>query len=306
MTDTILSETLSWIAADWGTTNLRVWALNVDNVPIASASSDQGMSSLAGDQFEQALMALIADWLPVNHGVPIIACGMVGARQGWVEAPYAQVPSPPIKSGPFQTAPTRDARLQVRIIPGLCQRDPADVMRGEETQLAGLIARDPAFDGLVCLPGTHSKWVRVSDGEITSFRTFMTGELFALLEQQSILKHSLTAEGFDWTTYRSTLETLSKSETPPLAELFSIRAADLLGSADPARSRAALSARLIAMEVQAALTLYGKQKTILIGTPFLSDLYRPALLSMDVSVEETDAEALTLAGLCLAKSKIEG
>ena len=91
------------------------------------------------------------------------------------------------------------------VLPGLSQARPADVMRGEETQIAGLLAADPGFDGVACLPGTHTKWARVSAGEVVSFRTCMTGELFALLSERSVLRHAVGGEGFEEAAFAEAL-----------------------------------------------------------------------------------------------------
>ena len=167
-----------WIAVDWGTSRLRAWAMR-DGVPVADAASDKGMGVLDRTGFEAALRELIEPWLG-SDVMMVVACGMVGSRQGWAEAAYAAVPCAP-SSGRATRANTRDPRLSVHILPGLKQNDPADVMRGEETQIAGHLARAPGFDGVICLPGTHTKWAQISAGEVVSFRTFMTGEMFALL-----------------------------------------------------------------------------------------------------------------------------
>ena len=116
---------------------------------------------------------------------------MVGARQGWIEAPYASVPCTPATQ---TIAPEcRDPRLEMHILAGIRQLHPPDVMRGEETQIAGVLLREPGFEGVICLPGTHTKWAEVAGGIITSFQTFMTGELFGLLSTQSVLRHSMSA-----------------------------------------------------------------------------------------------------------------
>ena len=163
-----------WIAVDWGTSNLRVWAMGPDGV-LAQAQSDDGMGRLARDGFEPALLALIAPWL--GAGVtPVMACGMVGSRQGWCEAPYRAVPCTPMDARMAMRVLVRDPRISVRIAPGLKQASPADVMRGEETQIAGALALG-AQDGVICLPGTHSKWAQVSAQEVVSFQTYMTGEI---------------------------------------------------------------------------------------------------------------------------------
>ncbi|MEO0743952.1 MAG: 2-dehydro-3-deoxygalactonokinase, partial [Pseudomonadota bacterium] len=154
---------VAWIAVDWGTSHLRAWLMARDGAVLDRRSSDDGMGGLARDGFAPALHALVGDALPA----PVLACGMVGSRQGWAEAPYAAVPCAPPTIHAAVTVPGAD----VRILPGVKQDSPADVMRGEETQIAGFLARTPGFDGVICLPGTHTKWAHISAGEIVSFRT---------------------------------------------------------------------------------------------------------------------------------------
>ncbi len=184
MTRPIIAD---WIAVDWGSSNLRAWAVGADGGTLAEASAGTGAIALAPDAFEGALLALVGDWLAEGRRTDVIVCGMAGARGGWTEAAYATVPCPP---GPraFARPPVADPRLAVRILPGLRQDAPADVMRGEETQIAGLVAGEPGFDGVACLPGTHTKWCHVSAGEVVSFASYMTGEIFALLAGSSVLR----------------------------------------------------------------------------------------------------------------------
>src|SRR5690606_25265045 len=124
----------------------------------------------------------------------VIICGMAGARQGWCEAEYRETPCVPVEPGSAMAVPSGDCRLSVLIVPGLAQREPPDVMRGEETQLAGLAASINSDQFVACLPGTHSKWPNVADGDVVNFRTFMTGVLFSLLCKQSILRPSIGPE----------------------------------------------------------------------------------------------------------------
>lgn len=109
-----------WIAVDWGTSNLRAWALG-DGAILDHASSGEGMGTLSRDDYEPALLRLINGWLPRGKVTEVIACGMVGSRQGWVEAPYRAVPCTPLDHGGLMPVPTRDPRLSVRIVPGLKQ-----------------------------------------------------------------------------------------------------------------------------------------------------------------------------------------
>jgi len=291
--------TPDWIAVDWGTTNLRVWAMGPSGV-LAEATSADGMAALSGDGFEAALLRLIGPWLG-DHPVPVIACGMVGARQGWHEAPYRRVPSAPVAPGSAVAVPVQDRRIDLRIVPGLRQDAPADVMRGEETQVAGVLALHPAFDGVICLPGTHSKWVHVSAGEVVSFQTFMTGEMFALLSQQSVLRHAMPGDGADDEAFDAAVaETLSRPERLA-ARLFGLRAGSLLHDLPPPAARSRLSGLLIGAELAAARPYWLGQRVILVGSPRLAAAYARALAAQGLTAEALDATACTLAGLAAAR-----
>jgi len=287
-----------WIAVDWGTSNLRAWAMK-DDAPIAEATSDKGMGSLEKSEFEPALLTLIDPWLGAAK-TPVFACGMVGARQGWVEAPYGTVPCKP-HSQPFARPETTDPRIDVRVIPGLKQTDSPDVMRGEETQIAGLLAAMPNFDGVACLPGTHTKWVHISAGEVVSFRTFMTGELFGLLAKNSVLRHSIGSGWNDETFAKAVTDTLSRPEAMA-ANLFAIRADQLLNATDPGHAKARLSGLLIGAELAAAKPYWLGQNIVLIGDETLSRHYAAALDTQAAPTHIADAKETTLAGLASARA----
>jgi 2-dehydro-3-deoxygalactonokinase len=291
----------AWIAVDWGTTHLRAWAIGDGGAVLAEATSDTGMGGLKPAGFEPALLALIAPWL---HGpTDIVACGMVGSRQGWAEAPYRAVPAAPL-AGPLTGARAHDTRLRVHIVPGLKQTAPADVMRGEETQIAGFLAARPDFDGVLCLPGTHTKWAHVSAGEVVSFASFMTGELFALLSQTSVLRHSL-GPGWDDAAFAEAIaDTLSRPER--LAGLlFGIRAGGLLGQLAPAAATARLSGLLIGAELAAARPYWLGREVALIGAERLSGLYATALSLQGAAADRADATAMTLVGLAAAGAHLK-
>jgi len=285
---------LEWIAVDWGTSSLRCWAMSSDGEPLAEATSDRGMGSLKPDEFEDALLWLVGDW--IEGPVTIVACGMVGARQGWIEAAYRNVPTSPL--GLPMTQPiVRDARLRIQIVPGLSQSKPADVMRGEETQIGGFLARNKTFDGVVALPGTHTKWARISAGEVVGFQTLMTGELFALLSKQSVLRHSVANDGLDEAAFDAGIaEALSKPEAIA-ARLFSIRAESLVHRSDPVSARSQLSGLLIGAELAATKAWWLGHAVALIGAGALSRLYARALATQGVLAETVDVKHVTLAGL---------
>jgi 2-dehydro-3-deoxygalactonokinase len=241
-----------WIAADWGTTNLRVWAMSNSGTVLDTASSADGMGNITRTDYAACLRKLVGDW--ITPQTPIVACGMVGSRQGWVEASYATVPCPALADN-FARPDAPD--LNVHVVPGIKQTDPADVMRGEETQIAGFLSLNPNWDGVICLPGTHTKWVHVSADEVVSFQTCMTGDLFAAISGHTVLKHSTGGDGWDADAFDAALgDTISRPEKLA-AKLFALRAEGLLHglSNDTARAiNRALAARDAAIGVLIAET----------------------------------------------------
>ena len=286
-----------WIAVDWGTSHCRAWAMTATGSHLAHARSDRGMGTLTRDDYPQALLDLVGPWLS-DRPLRAMVCGMAGSRQGWVEAPYTAVPCRP-DALTTVNAPMADPRLSVTVIGGVRQNKPADVMRGEETQIAGFLQKNQGFDGVLCLPGTHSKWVQISAGEIVSFRTFMTGEIFALLADRSVLRHTLDQE-WDEAAFRDALsEAISRPETVA-HRLFSIRAESLLSDLAPGAARARLSGLLIGMELAAARAYWLGQQVAVIGSAGPAQHYHTALSEQGLTPIQTDGDAMTLAGLFAA------
>ncbi|MCA0870681.1 2-dehydro-3-deoxygalactonokinase [Seohaeicola saemankumensis] len=298
-----MGEAVSWIAADWGTSNLRLWALDGRNDVLAERGAPCGMGSLQPEAFEPALIALIDDLLPPDGVTRVLVCGMAGARQGWVEAPYFKVPCRPVGTH-AQPAPTRDARLRVRILPGLAQDAPADVMRGEETQIAGYLARNPGFQGTICLPGTHTKWVRIRNGQVDGFRTVMTGEIFALLGTQSVLRHS-AGTGWDADAFDDGVAAGLSHPEALLADLFSVRAAALLSDPAEGAGRARMSGLLIGAELAAMRRFWDAADVVLVGAPEVSALYATALGWLGARPRVMDTARLTLTGLIAAYEQLD-
>lgn len=292
----------AWIAADWGTSNLRLWAMGADGTPIHERRSDRGMGTLSPDEFEAAFLDIARDLIG-DGPCDVVICGMAGARQGWVEAAYATTPCAPIAATATHV-PIRDPRLNVRILPGLCQMSPPDVMRGEETQIAGYLASTPDFDGVICLPGTHSKWARVSGGIVQTFRTFMTGELFHLAATQSILRHSI-GDGWDVDAFAAAVAQGFNAPSRLTSDLFSLRAASLVGGTDSAASRARLSGLLMGVELNGAQDLMTQGDVVLIGAPDLCDHYAQAIRAIGGRAQSADATAMTLAGLIAAHDRLK-
>ncbi|AXO15535.1 2-dehydro-3-deoxygalactonokinase [Thalassospira indica] len=294
----------SWIAVDWGTSNLRLWAMDDTANILGSAESPLGMNAIAGDpklSFEAVLIDLIEDWLGAAPAkLPVVICGMAGAKQGWLEAPYCDVPARPSDLAKGAVTPNvTDPRISVFILPGLCQRADPDVMRGEETQLVGFMAQNPDFAGWVCLPGTHSKWAHVSTGMIRGFRTYMSGEVFALLFQHSILRHSVD-DTWDDASFADAVRKASEQPTAFLHSLFGVRAGALVApvGASVAPGASVLSGTVIGAEIADVLGLLQPGENIaLIGAGKLASLYQAALAVHGYRAALQDGAAITLSGL---------
>lgn len=295
---------VEWVAVDWGTSHVRAWAMSQENEVLAFAHSDEGMGQLAPNEFEPALLRLIDRWLTKKHKTHVIACGMVGAKQGWVEADYIAVPCRP--EGPLTQVPVKDLRIKVSICSGLKQSTPTDVMRGEETQIAGLLAQQPEFNGVVCLPGTHTKWAQVNGSKVQEFQTFMTGELFALLSKYSVLRHSVCDSEWDQIAFREAVKNALFNPSSVASYLFKIRAGSLLEGTHPASAQAMLSGYLIGLELAAVQSYWKSNNVVIIGTDSLAQHYADSLRELGCHPLILESEKMTLKGLAASFHKVSG
>lgn len=267
------------VALDWGTTSLRAWLLDRRGRILDSIRAQRGIMQVADGDFAGALAEVTAAW----PELPAIAAGMIGSTRGWIEAPYLQCPAS-LDDLALGLVRVPDGRL--RIVPGVMRAgDAPDVMRGEETQIAGALAMRPdlAAGARLVLPGTHSKWVRVAEGRIESFTTYMTGELYALLRDHSILGRTAAApSGPDGGSafLRGVDAARAADGIAPL--LFSVRALVLTGGLAPGDALDYLSGLLIGDELRSALAEPGPPP-LLIGEPALCDRYERALARLGVA-----------------------
>lgn len=289
-------------AADWGTTRLRLWLLDTHGEVMAERRGDDGMTSAREKGFSTVLEGHLAA-LGAPEALPVIICGMAGSRQGWLEAPYVDVPAAlvDVLEG---AARIDDEKRDIRIVPGMAQRlaDAPDVMRGEETQLAGARLSVKGRH-LVCMPGTHSKWVRVEDGVVAAFGTWPTGELYSVLAAHSILRHSLgdhpASVAADNPHFRRWCETALTEGGDVSSRLFAIRAAGLLQDLGPADAAACLSGLLIGGEIASAKRRHeaGKETVTLIASGALGVLYSAALGLAGLAIRPVDADEAVRTGL---------
>jgi len=269
----------------------------------AKRDSNQGMLSLMPEQYPTVLEHHL-DACKISCDIPVVVCGMAGAATGWLEAPYRPISEKLIDLAAYSVRVPSTTRC-VSIIPGLKQCVPADVMRGEETQLLGLIAEDPGFTGIVCLPGTHTKWVKLDKGTVKSFTTCMSGELFALLSTQSVLKTSLNSDRWDNNAFENAVLELSKDPGKLATSLFGLRASDLLNGHQPQSAKARLSGLLIGYELMSMKHYWEQGNVRLVGDPSLCKRYQAALFIHKIQSTVENAEALTLKGLTLSFQRIQ-
>ena len=264
------------IALDWGLSSLRAFRVAPDGAVVAERSAAAGILAIADGAFEAALVGQLGDWLDDR---PIVAAGMIASRQGWLEAPYVACPAGVAElAGGLQRRATARAG-DIWFVPGVrwSDADAIDVMRGEEVQIVGALAARGLDDAVLCLPGTHSKWATVAGGRIVRFRTYMTGELFGVLRQHSILGRLMRDDVDDDGAFDQGLA--RAAESGGLAHhLFSARTAGLFGRiADPSLA-AYLSGLVIGDEVaNVVATLPREAPLLLVGAPALCRRYARAL-----------------------------
>jgi 2-dehydro-3-deoxygalactonokinase len=288
------------IAIDWGTSSLRGARLDPTGRVLASRGFARGILSVPPGQFEAVLNELFGDWLQAPDALCLIS-GMAGSRQGWQEAPYCPCPAGFAELGQqlLWLQPQRMA-----LVPGLsCMADGPlgmpDVMRGEEVQIFGALQLAQRDTATLVLPGTHSKWVQVESGRVTRFSTFMTGEVYALLSQHSILSKTMDLNGaFDKAAFLQGIGQSQKTGSV-LHHLFAVRTMALFDRMPAAALPSHLSGLLIGEELRTqalSAEISESSPVILIGSEALTRRYRLALQHLNIPCQSHGAEA-TWAGL---------
>jgi 2-dehydro-3-deoxygalactonokinase len=290
------------IGVDWGTSNFRAFLLAASGAILDRRSGPHGIMAVSDGRFAQTLAAGIGDWLGEGR-LPILMSGMIGSRQGWVEAPYVATPlgvadlASALARAPFDAA-------EVRIVPGLktTTDDAHDVIRGEETQIFGALARLGIEGGRFLLPGTHSKWVMVEGSRVTAFATYMTGEIFAAARDHTILGR-LMKEGTP--TGSAFLRGVAYGAWPGspgalLHRLFGVRTAALFGETDGVDLADYLSGLLIGAEIADQGQL-DRRPVHIIASDALAERYRSAAASLGVNAEIVPSECVVDGYVAIAR-----
>lgn len=284
------------IALDWGTTRARAFLISEAGEVAMRRMADQGIQSVPAGGYPAAFEALAGDLRRAAPEAAIVLAGMVGSRNGWVEAPYVACPASPDAIAAAGIAVELTKGTHATILPGLsCDDGSFDVMRGEETLVVGL----GLTDGLACLPGTHSKWAEVKGGRITRFASFMTGEIYGLLRNQSILAR-LAEEpaGDDANNGAARGFAAAKRPAGLLNAAFGARAEVLAGRMKGGEVGPFLSSLLVAQEIAGAQALFGAANHIhLVADGVMAESYGAGLAAAGIEAVVTTPEAAFVAGV---------
>lgn len=271
------------IGVDWGTTSFRAYLLGAGGEILRRLEEKRGILHVEGGDFQGFLLGAIGPWLE-DAKLPVMVSGMITSRNGWVETPYLDLPAGPAELAAQLTRYPLSGGPDLHFITGATALDATgapDVMRGEETEIAGLLGQG-VDAGLVVMPGTHAKWVRIAAGRITGFETFMTGEVFAAMKSATILAKLIDGTDPAPEAFARGVRAGFSDPAALLHRLFHARTLPLMGVIAQSETADFLSGLLIGTEIGAATPGRDVGKVAIVGRSDLAERY---------------AEALTIAGI---------
>ena len=301
-----------FVSVDWGTTSFRAALVAADGSISATTESAAGIMSIAAQGFQPVLAREIAPWRKVHGNLPIIMSGMIGSRQGWVEARYLATPVDLGRLGTALTWVDGGELGRIALVPGIETRDGRgvpDVMRGEETQVLGALTATGRQDGLFVLPGTHSKWVTVEGGRLVRFQTFMTGEVFAALKGHTILGRMMSeaTQPVDRVAFNSGVADGAGRGLAGdlLNRIFAARTRGLVDGWHSAQLESYLSGLLIGAEIAAAATsASAKGGVTIIANEKLTALYGQAADVIGITLSQAVAAPAIAGHLALVRQGV--
>jgi 2-dehydro-3-deoxygalactonokinase len=289
-----MTEPITMIAVDWGTTNRRAWALGRHGEILDERGDGEGLLAVKSGAFAESFARFAGPWLASGRTLPVLMCGMVGSKLGWAEVPYIAAPADLASlASHLHGVPFEGAR--VAIVPGVsCLHDGVpDVMRGEECQVLAVLDERKLREAFVLLPGTHSKWVEVSEGRLASFRTYMTGELYNALSSSGTLAQLMEKSDGDKDAFTEGVELARREDSGALSHLlFGVRTRGLFNTLPRTSLASYLSGLLIGVEMKDALAWTKAPSVIAVGSPRLLDSYRIAAQIFGLAFEAHDNSAL--------------
>ena len=290
----------SFIALDWGTSSFRAYRVDGNGAVLETIAAPSGIMAVTDGAFDEVLENHIGAW---DTKLPVVASGMITSRQGWVELPYVPCPASAASiAAACLTLSSRRGR-KIHFIPGISTRHEdgtPDVARGEETQLLGAAQGGRAF---FLTPGTHCKWIEMLNHEITTFYTYMTGEVFALLKNHSILGRLMTGEAFSEEAFARGVRAALHDPAGILHRIFSARTLALFGEMPGAEISAYLSGQVIGTEIAHAMSRNrGAAHYTILASPALASHYVSAMQIAGLSVSYGDPTAVVKGQMLIART----
>ena len=300
------------IGIDWGTTSFRAYRIGADGAVLETRTAAASILKVPDGGFEAALEREVGAWLAAAPGLPVLLSGMVTSRQGWIEVPYCSCPAGSAELARALREQVTAAGRRVHFVPGLSligSDGVPDVIRGEETQVLGELGGGPGAERgrrAIVLPGTHSKWLFAEGGRIVWFATFMTGELFAVLKDHSILGRLIADAAPDEAAFARGLAYGRSGPGGLLKRLFSARTLGLFDQLPASGVASYLSGLLIGSEIAEALACLpeapGEREITVIGGSELAERYRGAIEAAGFRVRAGRPDASARGQLLIARA----
>ncbi|MEM8587874.1 MAG: 2-dehydro-3-deoxygalactonokinase [Pseudomonadota bacterium] len=292
------------IGIDWGTTSFRAYQIAADGMIIDTVEAAEGIANPPAGGFEETFERHVGPWLDDGAPLPVVASGMISSRNGWRETPYLKAPADAAAFGASLTEHVSEAGRRLHFVSGLICDDASgnpDVMRGEETQLIGCMALGVP-DGLFVMPGTHSKWAMTQNGRLLGFRTYMTGEVFAVMRAHSLLGAFIGCEAWSEAAFANGVAASLADKDSVLHRLFTVRSRVLDQRMAADDTAAYLSGILIGEELRAGLAdLAGDAELTVVGAGALVDRYLAALAVAGVAARPASDAAVARGHYEIAK-----
>jgi len=290
------------IGLDWGTTSFRAYLLGAGGEILRRLEEPRGILHVQGDDFEGFFLKIMGPRLE-EADVPVIVSGMITSRNGWVETPYVDLPAGPAELAAKLTRHPLSGGPVLHFITGATALDATgapDVMRGEETEIAGLLGQG-FDDGLIVMPGTHAKWVRIESGRIATFETFMTGEVFAALKDVTILAKLMQGTDPAPEAFARGVRAGHGDPAALLHRLFHVRTLPLMGMIGETATADFLSGLLIGTEIGAATRTRADARVAIVGRSDLAGRYAEALRVAEIETVETPPDLAARGHFAIAR-----
>ncbi len=294
------------IGLDWGTTSFRAFLIDQDGHVLDQKTNENGILAVPNNDFKGVLISAIKVWLDQHPALPIVASGMITSRNGWHETPYLSLPANINDFANALTPLTLSNDIVIHFITGASYENEngvPDIMRGEETQIIGEV--EASDNEIFLLPGTHSKWAITQDEKIIGFTSFMTGEVYAVLKEHTILGALMKeCSSLNDDAFLKGVLMQQKQDISILHQIFTARTLALFDKLENEDIADYLSGLLIGEEIKSALNQYDANKETIIkiiGRGDLAARYARALDAFGLNHKIINDEVTAMGHYKIAK-----